>query len=249
MLIADALGVKGIWARSDPETVVQSWRSVIESVEAAIKQSEGEFAIASKSPEFDIGAGGMFLQAFSDTLIVAAWSNNRDFNIYMMTSVARRAFTTALKHGIYFRGVVSVGSFAGSQEDRLIIGPAVDEAAEWYGKPDWIGISAAPSLLFALEQPPPLERDPKFSMMSNFLWTKWDVPLSDGKQMKTWVLDWPRTREAARLGEKPDVLDLNRVLGIFGERPIGVAAFSKYENTLNFLRNRRAEMDRKTEAE
>jgi len=52
--------------------------------------------------------------------------------------------------GVYLRGVISIGKFYQSQ--NLIIGPAVDEAAEWYTNIEWIGVSAAPTAHFILEK-------------------------------------------------------------------------------------------------
>ncbi len=45
--------------------------------------------------------------------------------------------------GIYLRGIIPIGQFYESQ--RAIIGPAIDEAAEWHKKTKWIGVSTAPT--------------------------------------------------------------------------------------------------------
>ena len=151
ILVADALGVKGIWARINPSLVVESWRSVIDSVEAAAKERELDFTNSVKQWRIEHSYQGYTLQAFSDTLIAAVRDTSRPSALWWLTSIAHRAFVTALARGIYFRGVISLGEFFGSPKDKLLIGPAVDEAAEWANKPDWIGISTAPSALFEMD--------------------------------------------------------------------------------------------------
>jgi hypothetical protein len=59
-------------------------------------------------------------------------------------------FRDALKDGILFRGVISVGSFY-FLKPIILAGPAFYEAIAWHERPDWAGISLTPSALYAFE--------------------------------------------------------------------------------------------------
>lgn len=67
----------------------------------------------------------------------------------------------------------------------MIIGPAVDEAAEYFTMPDWMGISAAPSAHQALNK---LEKE---IIESNYSYLKYDIPLKQGVERNGWALNWP----------------------------------------------------------
>ena len=46
------------------------------------------------------------------------------------------------------RGAISCGNY--DNQDHIVIGPAVDEAASWHESTDWIGVILTPSAKFSL---------------------------------------------------------------------------------------------------
>ena len=49
----------------------------------------------------------------------------------------------ALGRGILFRGAFALGElYHVSQKTNTIMGPAITDAAVWYGMSDWVGVSA-----------------------------------------------------------------------------------------------------------
>lgn len=64
-----------------------------------------------------------------------------------------------------------------------MVGPAVDEAAQYHELAQWIGVSATPSVHHILSNiigdPDPRE-----------LFVKWDLPLKIGVEKNAWVVNW-----------------------------------------------------------
>jgi len=125
---------------------------------------------------------------------------------------------------------MSIGKFY--QTQNSIIGPAVDEAAEWYTNTEWIGVSAAPTAHFILEK---LEEiGGEAAEMTKNLFIKYDVPTKINSTEKSWAVNWPKLYKnfpRQREGMSVKALILNR----FAERPVSVSAFPKFSNTLKFI--------------
>lgn len=89
--------------------------------------------------------------------------------------------------GIYLKAVVSIGQFFESQTS--IIGPAVDGAADWYEKIEWIGVSSAPSAHFTLEKLSEVKQD-----ISKW-YVRCQVSMKAGITTEVvWAVNWTRTR-------------------------------------------------------
>jgi hypothetical protein len=253
VLVMDALGVKGSWARSSPVQLLTSWRKVVSVAELTAKVMREELSQNSRrfgEPERSAGEEPMIgdcrFQAMSDTFVLVVQPTPKDESLFAalwwVSIFARDIFVAALETGIYFRGVMSCGEFYGSPDEKLMIGPAVDEAVEWYTKPDWIGVSTAPSAFFLAEQrllsgrnrsrnPDPL--------------TKWNVPMRGGANAESWVIDWPCSgMPGGTAGEAAP--DEEQLLGYFAAKPIGHDALAKYTNTLAFFRSRLASRQEQT---
>jgi hypothetical protein len=135
-------------------------------------------------------------------------------------------FFFALVKGIYFRGVIAIGKFY--QSKTLMIGPAIDEAAEWYTQPEWMGVSTAPSASFGLSR---LE-DQKADISKWFV--KYDIPAKSGPQKNEWALAWPRFAQKDPNTSERQLTTRGLILNAFANRPISVSAVQKYKNTLAF---------------
>jgi hypothetical protein len=121
-----------------------------------------------------------------------------------------------------------------------VIGPAIDEAAEWYTQTEWMGVSAAPSASFGLSR---LE-DQKANISKWFV--KYDIPAKGGPQKNEWALAWPREAKKESLMSEKNLTTRGLILDAFANRPISVAAASKYKNTLAFFDFVAAEEGNKT---
>lgn len=142
VLIMDALGSRKVWAREDLRDRVESWREIVKSakdrasgVHTALSTLEDLTRTITLSNRTQVGYRGYFLQVLSDTLVIALQGLTPSL-ILPLSSIAQEAFLCGIAKGIFFRGVISCGEFFASEKDRIIVGPAVDEAAEWYERPD-----------------------------------------------------------------------------------------------------------------
>lgn len=131
IVLLDALGVKGIWKNQDPQKILDSWNGVIDNVNLDVKEAKK----LGMTLEFD---------AFSDTLIISITGGEIDAMIKRMAFSLYTLIPFAITQGINFRGCMSLGKFYKSE--NMIIGPAIDEAAMYYEKSDWIGVFATPSV-------------------------------------------------------------------------------------------------------
>ena len=222
VVFLDALGVKGIWARAEPESVINSWEEVLKRLNESIKKSPKIGSIGDKPEALNYN-----IAAFSDTVIITLkCTDDAAAHVPLVAKIVSEPFFYALTKGIYFRGVIAIGKFY--QSNTLVIGPAIDEAAEWYTQPEWMGVSAAPSASFGLSR---LE-DQKADVSKWFV--KYDIPSKSGPQKNEWALAWPK--EALKDPSISENLSARGLmLDAFANRPISVAAAQKYKNTLAFF--------------
>src|ERR687895_441470 len=220
----DALGTKGIWARAKPKEYAQSWEHLITDWRQYCKTALETSGSNNVSYQF---------RAFSDTVIITVKLNNKDINTPLVESdklllhaarLIAPVLITAIFKGIYLRGVISAGEFYQSSE--LVIGPAVDETAEWYTNADWIGVSASPSAHFTIEK----LVDVKINVSDWFV--KYNIPTKTNSSEKGWAVNWPRLYPYdSTAGMSLRALILNS----FAKRPIAISAASKFHNTINFF--------------
>jgi hypothetical protein len=222
VVFLDALGVKGIWARAEPESIISSWEEVLKRLNESIRKSPKIGSVGNKTECLDYN-----IAAFSDTVIITLkCTDDPAAHVPLVAKIVSDAFFFALVKGIYFRGVIAIGKFY--QSNTLVIGPAIDEAAEWYTQPEWMGVSAAPSASFGLSR---LE-DQKADISKWFV--KYDIPSKAGYQKGEWALAWPRDTPKEFTSEK-NLTTRGLILDAFANRPVSVAAAQKYKNTLAFF--------------
>lgn len=245
----DALGVMGMWARSSPEDVerqVRDWRTIVAVFNESAERANTVSTLVQRCRVY----------AFSDTVFITMEGRSRpvlgqpDLGpqpnepelLMLMGQMLAPAFYAALHVGIYFRGAIATGDFyeglvdpeplagAAHASQPLLIGPAIDNAAEWYEQADWMGVLATPNASYGLDLWDSSGGDVRLA------YHKCDVPMKPGrdgvKSRSLWALAWPRTAA----DEEGDAQAARaRVLSVFAGRPIGIAPTSKYENTLAFF--------------
>jgi hypothetical protein len=235
VVFLDALGVKGIWARAEPESIITSWEEVLKRLNESIRKMPKLGSIGNTAECLDYN-----IAAFSDTVIITLkCTDDPAAHVPLVAKIVSDIFFYALVKGIYFRGVIAIGKFF--QSKTLMIGPAIDEAAEWYTQPEWMGVSAAPSASFGLSR---LE-DQKADISKWFV--KYDIPSKSGLQKAEWALAWPREALKNPTASQTNLTVRGLILDAFANRPISVAAAQKYKNTLAFF-DYVAELKNKTQA-
>jgi hypothetical protein len=176
IVFMDVLGTKGIWQHAkDSKSYLEAWKSLYFMLDI-ISQCLNSYSNISfneisteKQPEYEFDSA-----TFSDTAILTlSILNNGDLmtGFELLGKILIQIFLDAIKCGLFFRGIISVGKFyklktstyvvAGMPpppetsypiRKLIVIGPAVDEAAECYDKSKWIGISTRPSASVELDK-------------------------------------------------------------------------------------------------
>lgn len=248
----DALGVTGMWARSSPETVerqVKNWQEIIAIFHTFASGVLSQPDIVRRCQVY----------SFSDTIIIVMEGEPsvdadaptgvpgvRTPDLLMLMGEAlKRAFYTALTLGVFFRGAITAGTFheslpasrdaAGSPSlgQPLLIGPAIDNVAEWYEQADWMGVLVTPNATYHLTLLDSLAAGSPVHQA----YTKHHIPIKQGrdgsiKPRELWALAWPQFA-VATTGSVTEARA--QVLTAFAIEPIGLAPLSKYEHTLQFF--------------
>jgi len=173
VILLDALGTKGVWKDNDTDDIIERWNTFT----GIFKDLFTKFLKRYKCK--------VTFTAFSDTIIITVVSPDIEMSLPHIAAALGDPFIMGLVLGIYLRGCISVGKFFGT--DTIVIGSAIDEAAQYYELPDWVGISASPSAHILLEK----LKDRKIQYFDN-LFCKYDIPLKNTIEYNGWALNWGR---------------------------------------------------------
>ena len=133
----------------------------------------------------EAGAGGALARSvatFGDTFITTFEVSNGPMTREAIKPFVRAltwGFRRALKHGLPLRGAVAFGRYL--QEGTTILGPAVSDAAAWYGIAEWLGVLATPRTTLWLRSQPP----------DSLLFVERDVALKGGLTRNLACIPWP----------------------------------------------------------
>ena len=214
--IMGVLGVKGSWRDGEDggtPGLHKNWGGLLGSARGVLK---GDAAL---------GRGATF-SAFSDTMFITA--SGRDY-ASLLLSFSRAMWPVvarSIMKDVPLRGCVSCGSYFRSKS--LFTGSAVDEAAEYYSLPQWIGISAAPSANSVLSR-----ELPRLPHRSGRMYKRHDIPLRASVEQDAWALNWPRQCE----DEDEDEAAMEKIVAHIDERMEGltdIGAALKWRNTRKF---------------
>jgi hypothetical protein len=201
VIFLDALGIKGIWKRRKPNDVVKMWGTVGGFFKHSLDQAT---QYLNKRP---------FFRMLSDTIIITiALQQQLNYSDISKTfDILLTPFIESLKTGMLFRGIVSSGWYFIS--DRLVIGPAIDDAAGHHDQLKWIGIAMSPTL----NVPVQLTKGHSFVFYQT-------IPHKQLGHYGSFVLNWPNYDEH---GKCHSMLQTERM-----QAPDN--AKEKYDNTFRF---------------
>jgi hypothetical protein len=206
VVFLDALGVKGIWKTNDPAKVLQNWNQVYYLFSDKLNSLQG-----------------VHLSAFSDTFIISVRGHTRLNNqpwrfIEMICDSIVPAFVGSMDYNFFLRGVIASGYF--SRSTKSLIGPAVDEAANYYEKADWVGISLSPSTCLRLE-------NSTVYTNSNPI-VSYRIPQAPGDKLMTCAVNWTKW--------DPSYKYWNILVGKAKKYVHDYRKSIKYQNALDFYR-------------
>lgn len=161
--VLDALGTKDRWKRESPNSVIHKWEHLITNWRKAMKKTYKN--------RFDVS-----FHAFSDTVIITFSNGKTNYLMDAAGSEVSAFVMFALTNRIFFRGCMSVGKiFAGPQ---MVIGPAIDESAQFYESSDWIGVFLTSSAEKIVKKPS-FQKLIKSEEFEN-CFKKYKIPLKSG---------------------------------------------------------------------
>lgn len=163
VVMLDALGTKGIWRDHNLAEVTTTWEVFLKMLKTVEKESADEEKYEWK------------INAFSDTIIITFTGKPIEKLLDIASDSTRTAIGYGMQMGIYLRGAISVGSFI--HTENLILGPAIDEAAEFYEQDNWIGASATPSTYSILRK---LSENKTSNTVFSFI--KYPIPRKQGME-------------------------------------------------------------------
>lgn len=256
--IADSLGTKGIWAQIGLDDYIKKVNEIrsdlLKKIDIVKKkfQNDNKVTLSRKHLSMDEMLD-IKLYTFSDTYMLFTESqiSNIDEDPLrfafpsIISELASSLFIFALRNKIFLRGAISHGKFY--SDDNLFIGPAVDDAASYIDKADWIGLMFTPSASIRVNEVkkmmernfPDIYRDyPVYSIDH-------DIKLKDNdKNVRLSVIDWP-LYYMKNVPDNDKITFENFYKLKLSEYPIPEYANNKYVNTINFADNRYKEINNK----
>jgi len=222
VLMLDMLGFKERTANIEFE-FIDRWKALKKDIQrAAFEMKDG----------YDIHINTLFL---SDTIIICfslKKNDHCDLNTLLL-SIPELIQSFFLKYmeesSIFFRGALSFGKFIFLPKENIVMGPALNEAAEWYEATDWIGIILTPSAECKLR----LIKNELFeptALYDDFV--EYNVPIKSGfPDISKFSIMWIGRHEYRSADN--DVL--GRVLRTFASISHSPKYSSKYINTLRYI--------------
>lgn len=170
---------------------------------------------------------------FGDTIILTIELRSKKYIENHITGIIllmRRYLFHSLLNKILFRGAFSIGNYMEDSESNTVMGEAVTDAASWYDKFEWMGLSCTPKTNNVLEYHCPYaDNDIHFIH-------KYDVPLKDGKTFNLHTISWPAVfhdKHILKIGEKEN--PRKWFLEILKDFHVPLGAETKIENTKEYF--------------
>lgn len=143
----DVLGWKGIWqkdeyALSNLKDIVKESSNIAEKYTKQLNEKYKQLYVNKDTVETKV-------VSISDTIVLLSIADDEFKDaIELHARICSKIIEYALSKGIPLRGAISYGKF--NESDRIMVGPAIDEAAAWHESTDWIGVILTPSAQFYL---------------------------------------------------------------------------------------------------
>jgi hypothetical protein len=221
--IVDGLGSKAAGRSKDPSKAIYSRLGIVHVLESLCHAIDfNDNALAADQEGIPIFGFLLTARAFSDSIILTVDPEYSNVKLLREAGwVFSELFWIGVDYGVLLRGVIASGQFY--SQGTSILGPALNEAVEWYQRTDWAGIILGPSAAAEAES---LNSGGGSAEIPDFL--KVSVPIKKGGSSGTeltWALAWPRSGVNRR----------NELRKLFGQPPLAADVLRKRENTLSFF--------------
>lgn len=208
----DILGTKEFWTNSDSQNMPIKWNKLVKKFQKILEMTVKN----------DVKTT---FNSFSDTMIITLESKNINYLLKKFGMAAWSMIPESIKLDMPIRGCFAIGKFF--HEGDFFVGDAITEAAKYYERPQWIGITASPSAHTKIE---------KWSKQDPSMFTyyhRYPIPLNRSFEQEAWAIKWPELHDITNSynGSSEDILNLiNEKL----ENVTDVDVALKWRNTRKF---------------
>ncbi len=169
------------------------------------------------------------IRSFGDTLLISAGFPAEDDEddertkaaLALVSLVASAAVYHGIQSSLLFRGSIASGYFI--KDEAAILGPCITDAASWYEKTDWVGVTLTPRTALA------------WGHEFDGVWAEYKVPVKRGsgnvELIPLHALTWAEIHIAMN-GYESVLKDCTRA---FSAHPIPFGSESKARHTLAFM--------------
>ena len=227
--IVDILGTKGIWT----EYTVDRYFEVIERVKQELEKGKQYFKTLPNSEfiEFDFAT-------FSDTLVITLINKGQQYDYFFDETIEGFSrlnlgiFQSYLSDSFFLRGCISFGNI--EKRGNHFIGPAVDDAAEYFDSQEMIGICLTPKVSLAMKYAINWNKKYNDKQIDKYV-TEYLTPLKNKSQAALFQINW--VNHFVELYKKDDEIDpLNVFIRFLSKRNIPAIALAKFSNTVEFFK-------------
>lgn len=219
LILMDRLGTKGIWKENNPRTTIDEWIVVMRAIEKYFVENFEE-------QKYDIK-----FTIFSDTVLISIFGKDKEKLILDVGAALIWFMSATMTNGLHFRGCLSYGLIIRARNS--IIGPAIDEAAEYHTLQQWVGISAAPSVHKILEK---IDQSKLKLGNEGQRYVQYDIPLKNSTEKNGWAINWPIRNSWRFIIQKKEFSSLEQYIEYNLEKETAIPHVFKWRNTLDFLR-------------
>ena len=170
---------------------------------------------------------------FNDTVLIV-YQTEKPVNlkdVKRFGELLRRFAVKSLAQGILFRGAIAIGRFYVNARTNTVMGEAVADAAAWYDRADWIGITATPQATLLIQSLTEQGHQNIERLMVDY-----PVPLKDRSVLSLKAVNWPkaffvRGMTPCAAGEEPRA----KCLSLLARHGVPRGTESKYFNSVTFF--------------
>lgn len=239
VVFLDRLGTKGKYNIDELRAFVEEYADLKEGLSSHIDQFMKIHQSAGESSGVSFKTK---LTTLSDTFIITSEPVFTDeemdgclmYNLHIasLESLVCKILFEGLTRNWLFRGVIAYGEYYNN--GGILLGPAIDEAAQWYEKADWIGCHLTPSASLIVESlctPTPFVH----------FHVKYPVPFKDSglKFNYLYALDFINWSDFSGSLSNSDINTLPKfrqaLVDLFCKQPTHPDIFRKIDNTLLFF--------------
>ena len=206
----DVLGWKGIWEKEEQNNDNNAITKLQDLIDGLIKEARN---IENEEISRDSTLRGKNIVtevlSISDTIALFT-TGNEQFAVNVQAKLSLYALVYGLNIGLPLRGAISYGNY--SYAENIMMGYAVDEAANWHESTDWIGVVITPYAKMLLR-----------NNKQDSIYCYPNIPFKGKVNALDWCVDWSFNDENA----------LDELIKTKGPYTSDVAA--KYLNTLAFF--------------